>query len=508
MDPGLAVKAPVNEPQATGQAAVNRVPRSVLPAASPIFVSLCMVIIAGSLAMLLYLRAGLTLAEAGWIGLAALLVMVLAEFFSARARERAAVEFELQEMIRLSVGYERGLAGLGERVADIEATLTIRIDDMIDERVGTLQSDIHRLEAQVEELNGTLAAFQGGAGLAAPRAAARHAPVASRRDAAGRLLDDLGGLGDLGADDLAGGLAPDDFGAGGLEDDLQAGDGDLDDLGLDALGLDLEEEEDLFPGMTDLEAAAMIRRAVEERGPEIHLQSVVTLPQRRVQYYEALTRLRDDDGAGIMPDRFVPLAERVGIMPIVDNAVLFRSVQILRKMARKNRETGVFCNISTQSLSDSEFFQQFIEFMGENRNLSGSIIFEFTQAAFNDLGPIELANLEALCELGFRFSLDNVTRLDLDCSTLAERGVRYIKIDANTLMQSPQTAGANIHAADFAALLARYGIELIATRIETEAQVVDILDYDVKFGQGNLFSPPRPVRADMLKHAAPGEATS
>ncbi len=32
--------------------------------------------------------------------------------------------------------------------------------------------------------------------------------------------------------------------------------------------------------------------------------------------------------------------------------------------------------------------------------------------------------------------------------------------------------------------------------------MVDLLDYDVRFGQGNLFSPPRPVRAEALQGGA------
>jgi cyclic-di-GMP phosphodiesterase TipF (flagellum assembly factor) len=41
--------------------------------------------------------------------------------------------------------------------------------------------------------------------------------------------------------------------------------------------------------------------------------------------------------------------------------------------------------------------------------------------------------------------------------------------------------------------------------VETESQVLELLDYDVKFAQGNLFSPPRPVRAEVLQGAsAPG----
>ena len=43
---------------------------------------------------------------------------------------------------------------------------------------------------------------------------------------------------------------------------------------------------------------------------------------------------------------------------------------------------------------------------------------------------------------------------------------------------------------------------MIAEQIETETTVVDILDYDVRFGQGFLFSPPRPVRAEALHGVA------
>ncbi len=460
-------------------------PRSVLPSASPWFVAVCMVVISGSLATLLYLRAGLSVAEAGWIGLAALLIMVLAEFYSARARERSAVEAELQEVVRISTGFDNEIGALSERIADIEATLTVRIDDMIEERVESILNGMGKIDDRIDVLSEIITEFERSP---MPAPGSTPAPPPTR----------------AGPDDFGiGGLDVDDFDPDGIDtDDLKAGDLEA---GGDEPDDDIEvETNSAFPGMSDAGAAIMLKRAVEEHGPDIHLQSIVTLPQRRVRFYEALARLRTDDGRLLLPEQFIPLAERTGIMPIIDNAVLFRSVQVLRKIARKNNETGIFCNISARSLSDGEFFQQFVEFMGDNRNLAGSIVFEFKQAAFDDLGPVELANLDALAELGFRFSLDNVTRLDLDGARLSDHGVRYVKIDAETLIHPPRDASANIHAADFSALLARFGITLIATRVEKESQVVDILDYEVKFGQGNLFSPPRLVRADVAQSARRG----
>ena len=55
----------------------------------------------------------------------------------------------------------------------------------------------------------------------------------------------------------------------------------------------------------------------------------------------------------------------------------------------------------------------------------------------------------------------------------------------------------------FAMLREQRGIS--TEQIETETTVVDILDYDVRFGQGFLFSPPRPVRAEAL-HGSAAEA--
>ena len=86
-----------------------------------------------------------------------------------------------------------------------------------------------------------------------------------------------------------------------------------------------------------------------------------------------------------------------------------------------------------------------------------------------------------------------------DPQAMAERGVRYLKISAALLLGRVPHSGAQVHPADLVDLLGRYGIDLIAEKIETEATVVDLLDYDLGFGQGVLFAPPRPIRSDILK---------
>ena len=252
------------------------------------------------------------------------------------------------------------------------------------------------------------------------------------------------------------------------------------------------------PGVSDFEMIAKVRKSLEENRVDLYLQPVVSLPQRRTRYYEALTRLRDPSGDVIMPASYLRAAESAGIMPMIDNLLLFRCVKVMRRLVERNREIGVFCNISAHSLLDAEFFPQFLEFMKQNEELSSALIFEFSQSTINGAGPLELESLAMLRDLGFHFSMDHVTSLDIDYQSLANRGFRFLRVDARTLIDGMGSAGAQIHSADLKALLGRFGLQLIAEKVETERDVVTLLDYDIGLGQGYLFSEPRLVREEVI----------
>lgn len=249
-----------------------------------------------------------------------------------------------------------------------------------------------------------------------------------------------------------------------------------------------------------------VRRSVEANRIDLYLQPIVSLPQRQVRFYEALTRLRDEDGELLMPADYIDIAERAGIVPSIDNTLLLRSVQVLRRLSTRNRSVGLFCNVSTATLVDDNFFPGFIEFMEKNRALAEYMVFEFTQAAVEEMGPVEEESLAALANLGFQFSMDQVTDMRANFRLLNERGFHYAKIAADRLLGRLATDTGDIHPEDLSSLLARNGIQLIADQIETEAQVIELLDYDIHFGQGFLFSPPRPVRSDVVQGAAAAPA--
>ncbi|WP_372706655.1 EAL domain-containing protein [Brevundimonas sp.] len=254
-----------------------------------------------------------------------------------------------------------------------------------------------------------------------------------------------------------------------------------------------------------------IHAALAENRVDLYLQPVVSLPQRRTIFYESFTRLRAADDRVMMPAEYLSVAEGEGLVPAIDNLLLFRCAQIVRRLARQDRKVGVFCNVALSSLGDETFFPQFLDFLSENRDLNQALIFELGQATFDARGAIEARNMAKLADLGFRFSIDKVQTLDLDFADLQRSDVKFMKVSADLLIETLLDTDAasalpslrDISAADFAGLTRRYGIELIAEKCETERQIVDILELDVGMGQGHLFGEPRAIKEAVLAETDP-----
>ena len=112
------------------------------------------------------------------------------------------------------------------------------------------------------------------------------------------------------------------------------------------------------------------------------------------------------------------LDQRANLLGVIDNMLLFRCVQIVRRLSERDRRVGVFCNISMASLEDDQFFSSFLEFIRENRDLASALIFEISVRSFNQRSDIAARNMGKLKDLGFRFSLDKGDGLNFDLQEL------------------------------------------------------------------------------------------
>lgn len=423
---------------------------------SAIFIAVCMMLIAASVGAVLYLGFKIDARTSAIVALAALTAMALFNTIGTRLRDRGDLGDQIADL-------SRGTADLARQVGEISRRLNA-IEHKIASPANRARATGDPLAVEIGELGGLVK--QIAQTVAGHAAALQKQGVLSTRPATGVPFAEV---------------------ARPAEDSLP--------ISENSVAAAVER----FRGLSRESIADLVSRAAENNRVDLYLQPVVTLPQRKVRYYEALSRLRTEDGDIIPAGDFIDVAESVGLMPKIDNLAVFRCVQVVRRLLLKSRDVGLFCNLSAATLNDPLMFRQLLDFMDANRVLASSLMFEFAQEAYRNFGAIEQECLAALAERGFRFSMDHVTDLLTEPKDIEDRGFRFLKVPAHLLLNRVAGAHSDIDPEDLADLLARSGIDLIAERIETETTVVDLLDYDVRFGQGFLFSPPRPVRAEALQ---------
>jgi cyclic-di-GMP phosphodiesterase TipF (flagellum assembly factor) len=432
---------------------------------STIFVAICMVLVAASLGLVLYSVAGISGSESAIVALTALTFLILYNAVSMRLRDRSDVGGQIADLSRGTADLARQVAEFGRRLAAVEGRV-VSANSANADRVQSLAGEIAELGVLVQQLAVSVASHDDtlSSAVLTPTSSAAEQPDNGRQNETRFVADAAEGGGAV------------------LAEPVTA----VANVAADASTATRSHAQIL----------TAVKNAIEANRIDIYLQPMVTLPQRKVRFYEAVTRLRDDNDQILTADDFIGTAEAAGLIGRIDHMVMLRCVQVLRRLMVRNKEVGVFCNVAAATLSHPPTFAQCLDFLEANRALAASFVLEFKQSTFRNLGPVETEHLAALAQRGYRFSIDHVTDLRIEPRELADRGVRFIKVPATLLLDQRQTSASDIHPSDLSDLLGRFGIDLVAERIEGERAVVDLLDYDVRFGQGFLFAAPRPLRPE------------
>lgn len=237
-----------------------------------------------------------------------------------------------------------------------------------------------------------------------------------------------------------------------------------------------------------------VRDALTHDFVELVLQPVVSLPQRRRRFYECTTRIRDGENHVIAAADYIPVAERAGLVAAIDNILLFRCIQLVRSLRRRDETVDFFCNVSAATLRDESFFADFVDYLAQHPEPAAHLIFEFSHPEFDGQGPRARALLERLRALGCRLSVDGAEPERLDPEALAARGVGFVKLGAEALLDYAQHYG-TAAAAALMQRIAAAGLVAIVERVEEEDSLRELLDFGPDFGQGYLFGEPRPARS-------------
>ncbi len=253
-------------------------------------------------------------------------------------------------------------------------------------------------------------------------------------------------------------------------------------------------DQDPFDGsnLSDLVVTELLHHAVRSERIDIFTQPIVRLPQRQVRFYEIYARIRVKPGTFLPATRYMALAQQDNLTDEIDTILLTHCLQSIKKTQKEQGATPYFINITSATLKNTAFMNNLLKFIAANRSLAPRIVFEIQQEDFMNLPMPLMQILLGIAQLGCAFSLDHVTDVDFDIAFLQKNNVQFIKIDADWMLGEMETDRSYTDMVRLKRKLESNGIRIIAEKLETEASMVELLDYDLHYGQGYLFGRPAP----------------
>jgi cyclic-di-GMP phosphodiesterase TipF (flagellum assembly factor) len=247
---------------------------------------------------------------------------------------------------------------------------------------------------------------------------------------------------------------------------------------------------DIGKRLTDDQVLQLVNAAVRADRIDMFLQPIVNLPQRKLRFYETFSRIRIMPEIYLPATRYIEIAMQQELIPVIDNLLLLRGLQAIRNTAEGDYNRAFFFNITSLTLHDPKFMADLVEFISQNRALARQLIFEMGQKDLTTMSADVYSTFDGLSRLGCRFSMDQVRSIAFDFTYLEARHIRFVKIDATTLLSVLKEEDGLLRLKRLKSEMDRSGIDLIVEKIETDGQLLELLDIDIDYGQGYLFGRP------------------
>lgn len=243
-----------------------------------------------------------------------------------------------------------------------------------------------------------------------------------------------------------------------------------------------------FKSRKDLEA--QMKQAIDEQGFELFYQPIVDLRTMRPNGVEALLRLKQ--GASATPAEFVPVIEKLGLMPQLGGWIIAQAFADSRKWL--GLRTSI--NLSPLQLENPALLDQ-IDFHRARYNVSPqSIGFEITEGILLADSDVVRSNLLGLRQRGYTLALDDFGTGYSSLSYLSEFDIQRLKLDKSFVSggrtQSERSAALVKGVID---ICHRLNIQVVAEGIEEEEEARILQGWDCDFAQGYHFGRPAPVWA-------------
>ena len=236
-----------------------------------------------------------------------------------------------------------------------------------------------------------------------------------------------------------------------------------------------------------------LRKSLKSTGLSLMYQPQVDLFTGAIIGAEALVRWQDEDGNAISPERFIPVAERSGVISDLGDWILNQVNQDAKQYAGQlpNKMT-LALNLSPLQFNQSNFVERLTTTL-KQLEIRYKIELELTESTIMHSGEESIGKLQQLKNLGFKLAIDDFGTGYSSLNYLRRFPIDTLKIDQAFVSDIGTKAGNGIVNA-IVSMGQALGLDLVAEGVETSEQAMHLRERACYSIQGYLISPPVPIQ--------------
>jgi EAL domain-containing protein (putative c-di-GMP-specific phosphodiesterase class I) len=235
---------------------------------------------------------------------------------------------------------------------------------------------------------------------------------------------------------------------------------------------------------------SLLKTAVKEKTAGFAYQPIINSSSGKTEYNECLLRIQDKNGNWISAGDAIEVAEKYGIINIIDDAVLDMAVEELIV----SKDVSISVNISNLGILNDDLLKK-IQYVVQKHDIASRLIIEITETSINENFDKISCFVNTVQDLGCRVAVDDFGVGVTSFKQLREIKFDIIKIDGS-FIKDIATSIYNKLVVDLIVKLSKeIGAKTVAECVENGAEAKLLLDMGIDCMQGHFFSPAQNFRS-------------
>ena len=228
--------------------------------------------------------------------------------------------------------------------------------------------------------------------------------------------------------------------------------------------------------------------ALNDKRLKLSFQPVVDIASREPVFHEGLLRLERADGSVALAEEFIELCESLGLIRMIDNYVLARTLEVLEAVP----EARISVNISAETVGDAGWLSLIAAAVARRPDLSDRLIVEITETAVIRNLDEAASFVATLHDLGCPLALDDFGAGFSSFRSLRSLKADIIKIAGVFLKDLQNNRDDQVFIKALVAIARNFDMKVVAEWVEDEATLALLAEFGVDMIQGNLIGAASP----------------